>query len=107
MTKKQIIEAIGTVKGNYSLATFKRDAEKLKIEPIGFRQRPQQFSPTAVAMILAARGFESALAPLAPILSRSTTPPPSFSSAKLATIEQLKREKSNALSRRSKTKGAK
>lgn len=107
MTKKQIIEAVGTVKGNYSLATFKRDAEKLKIEPIGFRQRPQQFSPTAVAMILAARGFESALAPIAQILPKSKTKPQSFSSAKLATIDQLKREKSNALSRGTKNKGGK
>ncbi len=98
MTIEQIIKSVASVRGDYSLSSFNRDRKLLKIEPLGMRQCPQQFPHTAVAAILAARGFESALAPIFPPADTAVA---ALARVKLPSMGELKREKRKALSRRS------
>lgn len=98
MTIEQIVSSVSAVTGNYSQETFFRDRRSLKIKPAGIRQKPQQYPHTAVAAILAARGFESALAPMLPPADTAFA---ALQRVKLPSMSELKREKRKALSRRS------
>ena len=98
MTIEQIITSVSAVTGGYSLPSFYRDRRILKLKPAGIRQKPQQYPHTAVAAILAARGFESALAPMFPPADTAFA---ALSRVKLPSMGELKREKRKALSRRS------
>tara|TARA_R110000868_G_scaffold14248_2_gene66263 strand:- start:234 stop:554 length:321 start_codon:yes stop_codon:yes gene_type:complete len=97
MTIEQIVSSVSAVTGNYSQETFFRDRRSLQIKPSGIRQKPQQYPHTAVAAILAARGFESALAPMLPPADTAFA---ALSRVKLAGLGELKRERRKALSRR-------
>ena len=90
MTIPEIIESVSAVAGNYCESSFHRDRKRLNIEPLGIRQRPQQYPLTAVPLILAARGYAPDVAPLLP---------PADTAARrlgLVTLPELRNEKRKA-----------
>ena len=62
MTIEDIINQVAAVKP-LDKRTIYRHIKTLKIQPLGMRQRPQNYPPNAPALILSALGYETALLP--------------------------------------------
>lgn len=84
MTIPEIIQAVSSVTGSYSEASFRRDCKRLRIQPLGsYRAVPRQYPNTAAAQIISSRGFETALMAL-------PSPREAAAAVKLASLAQLK-----------------
>jgi hypothetical protein len=57
MTIPEILNSVAAVVGSYSEASFRRDAKRLNIKPLGtIRHIPRRYPPETAALIMADRG---------------------------------------------------